>query len=178
MNKNKIKKSIEFKKLDSIIDKAIFVGFFCIQNMSVKDKLLLKESLKIEGFNYKVVKANLLSKKLASICPKIDFSVYGSVAICYPTKNDSEYKKELIFTNMQQLFKLLTKNKNTIFLGNLFNGSLYNKVFEKKVSSLTSLSTANMESLSLIQGNIFSLLNQFTRSKNELALILAKKKDN
>jgi ribosomal protein L10 len=167
MNKNKVKKSIEYKSINSILKTSTFVGFFCVQNVSVKDKLSVKESLSDSGFNYKVIKSNLLSKHLLGLVPNLDFLVSGSLAICYSTKNISKHTEDLLFTNMQKVFKLLKKNKNTILLGNLFNTSLNNVLFEKKVSSLKSLSATHIESLAYL-----------SKPKNELSLILDKKKDN
>jgi|TARA_B110001469_G_C9646019_1_gene326525 ribosomal protein L10 len=167
MNKNKVKKSIEYKSINSILKTSTFVGFFCVQNVSVKDKLSVKESLSDSGFKYKVIKSNLLSKHLLGLVPNLDFLVSGSLAICYSTKNISKHTEDLLFTNMQKVFKLLKKNKNTILLGNLFNTSLNNVLFEKKVSSLKSLSATHIESLAYL-----------SKPKNELSLILDKKKDN
>ena len=178
MNKNKVKKSIEYKSINSILKTSTFVGFFCVQNVSVKDKLSVKESLSDSGFKYKVIKSNLLSKHLLGLVPNLDFLVSGSLAICYSTKNISKHTEDLLFTNMQKVFKLLKKNKNTILLGNLFNTSLNNVLFEKKVSSLKSLSATHMESLALVQNKANNFLAYLSKPKNELSLILDKKKDN
>jgi ribosomal protein L10 len=178
MNKNKVKKSIEYKSISSILNTSTFVGFFCVQNMSVKDKLSLKDFLSDYGFKYKVIKSNLLSKKLLGLVPNLDFLVSGSLAICYSTNNLSKHTEDSLFTNMQKVFKLLKKNNNTIFLGNLFNTSFNNVLFEKKVSSLKSLSATHMESLALVQNKANNFLAYLSKPKNELSLILDKKKDN
>ena len=70
MNKNKVKKSIEYKSINSILKTSTFVGFFCVQNMSVKDKLSLKD-FKWFWFYFKKsseikVKLNILSTKICS----------------------------------------------------------------------------------------------------------------
>jgi len=174
MNKNKVKKSLEYKSIDSILKTSTFIGFFCLQNMSVKDKSSFKKSLGDFDLKFKIIKPNLLTKPILKLVPNLNFLASGSFAICYFSKN--KHNTDSVFTNMQNFFKLLKKDKNTIFLGNLFNNSLNNSLFEKKIASLNSLLTTQVESLALIQNNTNTLLAQLSNSKNKLSLILAKKK--
>lgn len=178
MNKNKVKKNIEYKDIGSILNKSIFIGFLAIQNMSIKDKSFLKDFLSHSIFDYKIVNSNLLNKGLTKLVSKTNLLSSGPLAICYLTKNSKEHDKESLFKNIQRLLNLSKKNKNTIFLGNLFYSLFYDKLFGKKVSSLTSLSTTNLETSSLIQFNSVNLLTQFIKPKTELSLILAKNKAN
>ena len=178
MNKNKVKKNIEYKNIGTILTKSAFIGFLAIQNMSIKDKSLFKDSLTHSSFKYRIVNSNLLNKGLMKLISTTNLLLSGSLAICYLTKNTKEYQKESLFKNIKSLLNLSEKNKNTVFLGNIFYGLFYDKLFEKKVSSLTLLLTTNSETLSLIQFNSVNLLTQFIKPKTELSLILAKKKAN
>ena len=67
MNKNKVKKNIEYKDIGSILNKSIFIGFLAIQNMSIKDKSFLKDFLSHSIFDYKIVNSNLLNKSLTKL---------------------------------------------------------------------------------------------------------------
>ena len=45
MNKNKLKKRIESNNINNLMTRCHFIGFFCMQNISVNDKIKLKKNL-------------------------------------------------------------------------------------------------------------------------------------
>jgi len=178
MNKNKIKKNLEYQKIKSIFKRSNFVAFFSIQNMSVKDKLFFKEALSDSNFKCKIVKSNLLTKALMVFFLNRDSFISGSLAICYPNGQRTTLEsQESFFLEVQRVFKILKKKKETILLGNLYQSSLQNKLFEKEISSLKSLSVTQINTLSLIQEIPTSFLSHLGKSKRDLSLILKKKKE-
>ena len=172
MNKSKLKKKIESNKLDNFINKCHFIGFFCVQNIAVDNKIELKKNLNKQGFNYTLIKNTVLFKSLFHSIPKMKGIVTGSLAICY---SDNDVSKGINFISLKEVFSILKKEKNIFFLGGFYKGSLVNRLFELKVSLLSNIQSINIENLLLIQSPSNNIVSSLAKSKNQLSLILSNK---
>jgi len=174
MNKSKLKKLIESNNLDNLIKKCSFIGFFCMQNIAVKDKIQLKKSLNDQGFKYKLIKNTAVFKTLFKSIPSMKGLISGSLAICYSKGNTPTL---LNFYSLKEIFSIIKKEKNVFFLGGFFEGSLVNCLFEKKVCALNDISSVNLEHVSLIQNISTNIIRTTSNSKNQLSFALSNKKD-
>jgi len=172
MNKSKLKKKIESNNLDNLIKKCHFIGFFCMQNIAVNDKIQLKKTLYKEGFKYTLIKNTAIFKSLFKSIPKMKGIVSGSLAICY---SDNENLQSVNFTSLKEIFSIIKKEKNIFFLGGFFEGSLVNTLFEKKVCTLSNIKLVNIEYISLIQGILTNITRTTSQSKNQLSSLLTNK---
>ena len=55
MNKARLKKQIDSRKVSQLLNSSNFIGFLCLQNISVNEKTQFKKDLEIIGFEYKFV---------------------------------------------------------------------------------------------------------------------------
>ena len=178
MNKNELKKYLDFRRITLILEKSLYVGFLCVQGLSTQDNRKLKKELDHIGYEYKVVKNTVICKVLAKLFVNFNSSLQGSIAICY-LKNSDKYdtSENLLFFKLKDLFKVINKNSRVFFLGSYFYGSFYNTLFEHKVSSMSDLETTNMKSISLIQMNIINILRVISTPKNYLSSLLSNRKN-
>tara|TARA_R110001592_G_scaffold150202_4_gene376003 strand:+ start:6678 stop:7238 length:561 start_codon:yes stop_codon:yes gene_type:complete len=184
MNKSKLKKTIESNNLNNLINKCRFIGFFCMQNIAVNDKIQLKKILKKEGFKYTLIKNTAIFKSLFKSIPKLKGIVSGSLAICYSAnENNNENTNEVInkstrdlnFTSLKNIFSIIKKEKNIFFLGGYYEGSLVNRLFEVKVCTLKEIESVNIEYISLIQNILTNFTRTTSKPKNQLSLLLSNK---
>jgi len=173
MNKSKLKKKLESNNLENLIKRCRFIGFFCVQNLAVADKIQLNKNLNKQGFKYTLIKNTALFKSLFNSIPKMKGVVSGSLAICYNI-NELSLKEPttLDFKALKEVFSIIKKEKNIFFLGGFFDGSLVNSLFEIKVCTLKTLESVNIEYISLIQNILTNVTRIISKSKNQLSLIL------
>jgi len=170
MNKVKLKKKIGSDQLNALLSSSEFIGFFCVQNLNTIEKIELKKTLSSQGFDFKILKSAIVFKYLANALPSLKGLFSGTLAICYPKKENT-----FDFINLKEVFLTIKKTKNTFFLGGLFEGIFINQLFESKVCSLKDKTSISLEQLSLIQNNLISLLSTISGNKNTLSYILANK---
>lgn len=173
MNKNKLKKKIEFNFLDKVLNRSSCVSFFCIHGLTVNERILLKKKLNEFGFSYKLIKNTVLSKSLLKLM-KVDSNlIHGSLAFSYSTTYKS-LKDESLCTEFSKVVQILEKNENTFILANLFDKVMYNNLLSKKISGLKDFDTVYFEQLRLIQQNILKVLSVLSLPKNNLYYLLKK----
>ena len=117
MNKNKLKKRIESNNINNLMTRCHFIGFFCMQNISVNDKIKLKKNLNKQGFKYTLIKNTAIFKSLFSSVPKMRGIFSGSLAICY---NEKTILKDFNFIKLKEVFSIIKKEKHIFFLGGFY----------------------------------------------------------
>jgi ribosomal protein L10 len=172
MNKNNLKKRIESNILKKIMKKCNFVGFFCMQNMSVIDKINLKKTLKNEGFEYILIKNTAIFKSFCSFMPKMKGVISGSLAICY---NTEEKFNNISLISLKEIFSTVKKEKSIFFLGGIYQNSLVNSLLEVKLFDLKNLESVNAEYIFLIQDILIDFTKIILKSKNQFPIFLSKK---
>jgi len=178
MNKSNLKKKIESNNLENLIKRCHFIGFFCIQNIAVNEKIQLKKNLNKQGFKYTLIKNTALFKSLFNSIPILKGIVSGSLALCYSVNccnNPTKISNKLNFSSLNEVFSIIKKEKNIFFLGGFYEGSLVNTLFEVKISKLKNLESINIEYISLIQNILTNLTRITSKSKNQLSLLLNNK---
>ena len=175
-----MKKKIESNNLENLIKKCHFIGFFCIQNIAVNDKIQLKKNLNKQGFKYILIKNTALFKSLFNSIPILKGIVSGSLAVCYSVNelsdiNPTKISNTLNFSSLNEVFSIIKKEKNIFFLGGFYEGSLVNRLFEVKISTLKNLESINIEYISLIQNILTNVTRITSKSKNQLSLLLSNK---
>jgi ribosomal protein L10 len=174
INKAKLKKNIETEKLENLQLSKKFIGFFCLQNLSVTQKIQLKKDLSNQGFHFNVVKNVSIFKTLLKSTLEMKGIFSGTIGICYEKeKNNQKFN----FLNLKKVFSLLKKNKDIFFLGGFFKGNLVNRLFEQKICSLTDLKSVQLQQISLFQSIINNTIITTNLPKNELSFLLSNKKD-
>lgn len=178
MNKNELKKYLDFRCLTSILKNSIYVGFFCIQSTSMQDTLILRKELRKSGYHYKVIKNVVLCKILNAHFKNLNSSLQGSVAICYAEFSvDNKVVADFTFDTLKVVFKTVSKTPGVFFLGSYFKGSFYSTLFEHKILSMASFDRIAMKNLSLIQANLISLLTNVSSPKNRLFTLTSKRRE-
>jgi ribosomal protein L10 len=170
MNKAKLKKYVDTKKVFTLLNNSSFLGFFCMQNIAVKEKIQLKKDLERTGFEYKLLKNAVIFKTLFKSLPELRGILSGSLAILYAKEPGS-----VDFLELKNAFSILEKSKNAFFLGGQFEGKLINNLFEKKVNSLEDQKTLQIQQVSILQGILTDIIKTTSHSKNTLSFILSRK---
>jgi ribosomal protein L10 len=170
MNKGKLKKKINSDNLQNLYKNCNFIGFFCMQNITVNDKIQLKKKLAQYGFHYILIKNSAVFKTLFNSVPKLKGLVSGSLAICY---NKDKTEKSTNFTFLKDIFSFMQKKKNIFFLGGLLNGSFVNRLFEVKVCSLKDRQSINIEHVSLLQTILTNITRTTSIPKNHLSFLMS-----
>jgi ribosomal protein L10 len=171
MNKSSLKKQIESNILGSLILNCHFIGFFCIQNMSVIEKIQLKKKLNEQGFKYILIKNTAFYNSFIRSMefPSIDHIAFGSLAVFYSENYDY---KGVNFISLKNVFAIFKREKNIYFIGGIYEGSFINCLFEKKLSSLKNLKIISIEYISLIQSSLTNIIQTTARPKNQLSSLL------
>jgi len=172
MNKSELKKRIESNNISNVMTECHFIGFFCIQNICVNDKIELKKKLNKQGFNYTLIKNTAIFKNLFSSIPTMKGILSGSLAICY---SDKEISKNTNFIKLKEIFSIIQKEKNIFFLGGFYEGVLVNRLFEIKVCSLNNIRSINIENICLIQNSLNNIIRILSKPKNQLSFLLSNK---
>ena len=127
MNKSKLKKKLESNNLENLIKRCRFIGFFCVQNLAVADKIQLNKNLNKQGFKYTLIKNTALFKSLFNSIPKMKGVVSGSLAICYNINELSlkEFNKGEFYSKQfaDQKASIFYKNKSIITEADAINES-------------------------------------------------------
>jgi ribosomal protein L10 len=173
MNKSQLKKRIDSDNLYTLLKNCKFIGFFCVQNIPVNEKILLKKKLGEHGFDYKLIKNTVIFKTVFQALPNMKGLISGSIAICY--KKEAIVNTPFNFLGLKEVFSVMRKSKYCFFLGGIYEGSLVNSLFEKKICDLKDKSSIDLEQLSLIQSAITNIIRTTSTSKNQLSFLLSKK---
>ena len=174
INKVKLKKNIEFNKLKNLQKNSKFIGFYCLQNLSVPEIIDLKKNIERQGFSFKILGSTPIFRVFFQSISKMKGLISGSIGICY--KKNKEFQ-EFDFLSLQNIFKILKKNKKIFFIGGSFNKKFINVLFQNKVLSLTNKKSTHIEQILLIQNQLASLNTSLNIGKTNLSFLLSKKKD-
>ena len=114
------KKDYSISHFENLIKSTSFLSFILLQNLTVKDKLLIKEELFKSNLRFKVIKNTLLRegiKKVFKFSQDLTFLSQGTVIMVYPINLESD----ISFEDLKTFFKFTEKNANMLLLGGLHN---------------------------------------------------------
>jgi len=170
MNKARLKKQIDSRKVSQLLNSSNFIGFLCLQNISVNEKTQLKKDLENIGFEYKFVKNAVIFQILFKALPNFKGILSGSLAIFYARKHNS-----VDFIALKKVLFLLKKRKHAFFSGGYFKGALVNNLFEAKINSLEEKEILQAKQISILQSILTNIITTTSLPTNSLSLTLQHK---
>ena len=161
------KKDYSISHFKNLIKSTSFLSFILLQNLTVKDKLLIKEELFKSNLRFKVIKNTLLRegiKKVFKFSQDLTFLSQGTVIMVYPINLESD----ISFEDLKTFFKFTEKNANMLLLGGLHNFKFYNKFYLSEINKLADFSTTIFGIMSTLKVGPNKLLHNVSQSSFQI----------
>ena len=132
--KTSLKKNFQIKILEKYLKNKQFIGFYNLNKINALKYLELKSIFKKYGFKIQIVNNKFLKKTINLSFPKYQYLKnipQGFSLLVIPNIED-----QIDIINLRNLFKNIKKDKNLLFLGGIFEGSLINSSFVFNILNL------------------------------------------
>ena len=146
--KTSLKKNFQIKTLKTYLENKQYLGLYNLNKINVLKYLELKSTFRKYGFKIQIVNNKVLKKTIDLSFPKylhLQNLPQGFSLLVVPVTNS---KVDII--SLRDLFKIIKKEKDILFLGGLFEGSLINTSFVSDILNLKDPLTIYLEILQSI----------------------------
>lgn len=156
------KKQNLFLSFEKLLKTKTSIFFISVTQLTIKEKILLKNEFEKFGLKFIVVKNKVFTKQIGENFPELQNLiplVQGFCIALYPLDS----REQATIEDLKQLGTFLDKQPNLLFLGGLFEKKLINQTFLNELLKLKSSEIIYQNIINLItlpQRNVFGAVQR------------------